>query len=73
MELFDIMMESEVPVENAWELFSMGLKELQDEGLISVNLAIVFKNISLENMLSMGKEELENLPKFWERWIGLLI
>ena len=25
-----------------------------------------FLNISLENMLSLGKEELENLPKFWE-------
>ncbi|MCD7966251.1 MAG: hypothetical protein LUG90_10865 [Clostridiaceae bacterium] len=99
--LFNIMMESEVTVENDWEPFSMGLQELQDEKIIFVNLENLalyvlyaayqeaapeerarvlydyfsisfFKKIRLENMLSLGKEELENLPLFWEAWIGLL-
>ena len=38
VELFDIMMETEVTVENDWDPFTMGLEKLLDEGLISVNL-----------------------------------
>lgn len=38
VELFDSMMETEVTVENDWEDFSMGLEELKNEKLISVNL-----------------------------------
>lgn len=102
VELFDIMMKSEVTVENDWEDFSMGLKELRDEKLISVNLENLalyvlyaayqdaapkerarklydyfsisfFKKVSLENMLGLGKDELESLSQFWDAWIGLLI
>lgn len=61
MELFDIIMESEVPVENAWELFSMGLKELQDEGLISVNLenlAFVFLKYQSGEHAEYGKRRI---------------
>ena len=101
VELFDIMMEAEVTVENDWDPFTMGLEELLDEGLITVNLENLalhvlfavyqkaapeerarvlydyfsisfFKNINLENMLSLGKEELKDLPQFWEAWIALL-
>ena len=52
MELFDIMMESEVTVGNAWESFSMELKELQDEGLISVNL----ENLALHVLYAAYQE-----------------
>lgn len=32
-----------------------------------------FRNIRLESMLSLGREELEGLPEFWDGWIALLM
>lgn len=31
-----------------------------------------FRNVKLEQMLSLGREELKGLPEFWDSWIKLL-
>lgn len=101
VKMFDMVMSTEVSVENDWEWFSLDLEELDKENLLDVNLQELtldvlyaayqaaepeeraqvlynyfslhcFKDIHVEHMLSIGREELRDLPQFWESWIALL-
>jgi len=102
IKIFDSMMSTEALVQNDWDMFSMGLEELVEEGLLTVDLEKLalyvlyaayqaekpemraqklfdyfsvsfFQNISMEQMLSLGGEELTGLSDFWHSWIMLLI
>lgn len=101
VEMFDLVMGTEVSVENDWDWFSLDLDELDKEDLLEVDLQELvlyvlyaayqaaepeerapvlygyfslhcFKDVHIENMLSMGREELKGLPQFWKSWIALL-
>lgn len=44
-ELFDFMMDTEVWVDNEWDAFGMDLNELEDKGLVSVDLNDLALNV----------------------------
>lgn len=100
-DMFDLLLDTEVMVENDGDSFTMGLEELTGNGLVSINLTNLalhtlyavyqtcpkeerarrlyvyfevhfFENIRIEDMLSLGREELGELPEFWDAWIELL-
>ena len=102
VEIFDMIMDTEIFVENDYDNFSMGLEELTQEGVITTNLESLalhvlyatyqlekptmrarkifdyfsisfFRNIHIEDMLSLGVEELTGLADFWKLWIELLV
>ncbi|MCI8866276.1 MAG: hypothetical protein HFG60_13610 [Lachnospiraceae bacterium] len=101
MELFDLMMDTEVTVENNWDVFSLGIEEMVEEEILSIDLEELalhvlyatyhvtapekrakelyqyfsisfFRNVRLEGMLGLGREELDRISEFWEDWISLL-
>lgn len=100
-EMFDLLLDTEVLVDNDWDSFTIGLEDLTGSGQVSIdlpNLALhtlyavyqtspkeerarslhvyfkihFFEKIHVEDILSLGRYELEDLPEFWDSWIELL-
>lgn len=101
VDLFELLIGTEVSVQDQGDCFTLELKEMVDEHLTSVDCELLaqyvlyavyqmntaekrpkvlyqyctqplFRNIQLEKVLSLGGEELEELPQFWDAWIDLL-
>lgn len=100
-EMFDRMMETEAFVSDGEDGFCLGLSEIMEEGLVSVDKKLLKQNVlyavyqntpsqdrpeelydyftsgfffdvRLEDVMSLGKEELPGLSEFWKNWIGFL-
>lgn len=101
LEVFDLMTETEVWASDGGDDFEMGLEELMDEHIISIDAGMLkknvlyavyqstppgkrpeafydyitsyfFRDVKIEDVLAMGKEELADSAEFMETWIGFL-
>lgn len=102
LKIFDLMMNTEVWANDGGDCFSLGLEEMIDEKLVSINVDSLKKNVlygvyqntplqkrpavfydymtqhffhdvRIEDILSMGREELSDSSDFMEGWIAFLM
>lgn len=104
LSIYKLVMNTDYPVEyeDGGDCFELSFKEMEEEGLISVNIYRLalevlyteyqlqtpdrraerlysyfnkscFKNISIEDIFSLGREELQDMDMFLQLWIDLLM